>query len=261
MNAIYPEYRKWPKERYRGGDGILVGSDSVQEWLLPWWHRNYIRHNSYPITWIDLGMSPQMRSWCKERGELVVLRIADIFVKPREEVSTENQALWEDRFGVAFWNCREAWFKKPAAFLQTPYERTIWIDSDCEIKGSIAPLFEYCKLPTPISMRSTPHLSPTGALIYNSGVVPYRWGLSYMEKWVDWSFESNEEYMSDQDILSEIIFQEGHPIKELSNVYHRFRSEPTEDAVIVHWTGSNGKRMIEHQLIKERLENSFHALS
>ena len=256
---LYPEYRKWYAQRYRGGDGILIGSDSTQEWLLPWWHQNYIRHNSHPITWIDFGLTPEMHAWCKKRGNVIVIRIADIFVAPQEELSADCYSLWEERFGKAFWSCRDVWFKKPAAFLQTPYERTIWIDADCEIKGSIAPLFDLCNPPIPFAMRSTPHRSPAGDLIYNSGVVPYRWGLLLMEKWVEMAFESNNSFMGDQDILSQIIADDKIPIREIPDTYHRFRNEPEEGAILIHWTGANGKKVIEHRWIKERLESSFQA--
>lgn len=251
MRELYSQYRKWAKGRYRGGDGVLVASDSTQEWLLPWWYENYHRHNHYPITWIDLGLTPQMRKWCEERGELVILQIADIFVSSQEELSPDDYALWEERFGTAFWKCRNAWFKKPAAILQSPYERTIWLDTDCEVRGSVTPIFEFCN---PFSMRKIAHLSPFGDPIYNSGVLPYRWGIPCFEKWACLSFDANEKYMGDQDILSQIIVDEKISIPELPDSYHRYyRVDPEEGALIIHWLGSNGKRILEHKMIKERL--------
>ena len=78
-----------------------------------------------------------------------------------------------------------------------------------------------------------------------------------MEKWVEISFESTETFMGDQDVLSQIVADEKIPIREISDVYHRFRSEPEEGSIIYHWTGANGKKVIEHKLVKERLEHSF----
>ena len=116
---IYLEYRRWGKKRVPDGDGVLLGSDSAQEWLLPWWWEHYSQFNHHPVTWVDLGMTEKMQNWCRERGSLIRLRVADIFVTPQEEIAEKDAAYWENVCGFAFWNCRNAWFKKPLAFLQT----------------------------------------------------------------------------------------------------------------------------------------------
>ena len=255
MTVLYREYRKWPSDLYRGEDGVLVGADAAQEWLLPWWWKHYTLHNSHPVSWVDLGLSPSMRDWCKDRGELLVLRIADIFVASREEIAPQYASQWEEQFGITFWQCRNAWFKKPAALLQTPYERTLWIDVDCEIRGSLTPLFALCDPPISISMRIDRYSTSAGDPIYNSGVISNRRGLPLMENWAELAFDCNAQFMGDQDILSHIIAKEKVSVRPLPSIYHRFRSEEEEGAIIIHWTGPHGKQAIQHKLIQEHLEN------
>jgi hypothetical protein len=251
---IYPQYRKWP-DKIPCGDGILVGSDLAQEWLLPWWWDNYRKHNDHPVTWVDLGMTEKMRDWCRERGELIRLLVADIFVAPQEEVSPENTAYWQEHYGTSFWACRDAWFKKPAAFLQTPYQRTIWIDSDCEVRGPLTPLFDYADHPSGISLCEDLYPLRRTPPVYNSGVVVYRWGLPLITTWAKLAFDKSAHFMGDQDILSKAIHDHKIDIVPFSGAYNRSRRDPEEGAIVVHFHGSNGKKMIQAQLICSRLDD------
>jgi len=250
---LYPEYRKWNPKRFRGGDGVLVGSDSAQEWLLPWWWDHYKRHNHHPVAWIDLGLSEKMKDWCRERGELIRLLIADIFVASKEEVAPSNVAYWERSDGMNFWNCRNAWFKKPFSILQTPFQRTLWIDSDCEIRGSIAPLFDLADHPSGLALRPEEFPSKKGDILYNSGVIPYRWGLPLIEQWASRAMDENHQFIGDQDVLSQILVDQKIEIGELPEIYNRSRLQTEEGALILHWHGLNGKKVIESKLIQQRL--------
>lgn len=51
--------------------GILVGCDQNQEWLLSWWWDQYSAHNSYPVVFVDFGMSKTGVAWCNERGTCI----------------------------------------------------------------------------------------------------------------------------------------------------------------------------------------------
>lgn len=254
MIPLYSEYSTWRKERYQGGDGVLVGCDATQEWLLPWWWNHYSRHNLHPVLWIDLGLTEKMKEWCRKRGTLITLRIADIFVVPREEILSEHASVWENQFGIAFWNCRNAWFKKPFAFLQTPFKRSIWIDTDCEVKGSISPLFSYADHPSGLAMRPETYCWRENEPLFNSGVVVFQWGLPCIELWAQWALEKSDQFAGDQDILSQILLEKKISIPHLPDRYNQSRRDLTEEALILHWHGSNGKKIIESKLIQERLD-------
>jgi hypothetical protein len=53
--------------------GIIVGCDANQEWLLPWWWDHYCKHNSYPVAFVDFGMSEAALAWCQEKGQCISL--------------------------------------------------------------------------------------------------------------------------------------------------------------------------------------------
>ncbi len=54
-----------------GKEGILIGCDRNQEWLLPWWWDHYSAHNAYPVAFADFGMSKKALAWCREKGKML----------------------------------------------------------------------------------------------------------------------------------------------------------------------------------------------
>lgn len=240
---MYEEYRRWRTSPVRDEKGIVVATDQTQEWLLPWWWENYRKHNDYPVAFVNFGMSFEKKAWCKERGELIPLFVADIFVKEKEEIDPSICADWEKEFGTKFWPCRNAWFKKPLACLQSPFKHSIWIDLDCEIRASLAGLFERIRTVSLVKERSGP------PAIYNSGVILFNHGHPLIEEWADQSFEKNQSFAGDQDILSHIIAEKKYPVDELPACYNWSRyHEDHPDVVIHHWHGEFGRSVIRHQI-------------
>ena len=74
----------------------------------------------------------------------------------------------------AFWQCRNAWFKKPLACLQSPFKRTIWVDLDCEVRRELGELFALGEQSLALTQDAFVAYS-TSYPIYNSGV-PFREG-------------------------------------------------------------------------------------
>jgi len=72
-----------------------------------------------PLAVIDLGLSAAQRAWCADRMQL--LQMPPLVVPPT----------------VPRW---QAWNK--ACYLRVrPFERTLWLDSDCFVVGDLRPLF------------------------------------------------------------------------------------------------------------------------
>ncbi len=224
--------------------GILVGCDSHQEWLLPWWWKHYSATNSYPVAFADFGMSEKAQKWCSERGMLISITIDCYSVAPKEKIAPSIIFEWEKSFSP-FWESRNAWFKKPFAMLKSPFCRTIWTDLDCEIKSSLDPLFSYVHPKSKMGLtRIREPLEMAEWAIYNSGVIVFEQS-SLLESWAHRSFHQNDRYLGDQDILSHLIFEMGLEVGELPPCYNwqMCRGYPLH-AVICHWSSQWGKEIL-----------------
>ena len=256
---IDPAYRTWRSRELREDDGIIVGSDQLQEWLLPWWWENYTRHNRYPVSFFDFGLSAEKKKWCQSRGDLMTLPVSDVFVKDRDGVHSTLVENWENYFGENFWGYRKTWFKKPLACLQSPYRRTIWIDMDCEVRKPLKKLFDALKPPKSVALvrdcfadqYATSSLFP----IYNSGVVAFQRGAPLIQEWADQSVERNNEFRGDQDLMSKIIFEKGVNVCEMPKIYNWNVGDGVHSKVVIcHWLGDIGKAILRNQIVLKDLE-------
>ncbi len=239
--------------------GIVVGSCGVTEWLLAWWYHHYALHNSYPITFVDFGMSEKAKAFCKEKGNLIPLK-SENFVIQKESVEEHLRELWEKIYSKEFWPCRKAWFKKPLAMHLSPYEETLWLDLDCEVRGPLNPLFDHLENnPLKISVAKEPEkvqvfelekgLILPGEITFNSGVVAFSKHSPVIAEWVEKSLKSNHKYIGDQHILSRILFNKDFTFKELSPLFNwNMRLGPNPEALVLHFVGPSGKAQIQEKI-------------
>lgn len=247
--------RKPEKETY----GVIVGCTEDQAWLLPWWWMNFRLFNSHPVTFVNFGdMQERTIKWCMKRGSLIHLNKENDFIVGREKVSDELAKTWENK-NFSAWLLRKAWFKKPFALLESPYEITVWMDIDCQTRGSIDPLFtNYLKNATialaPESVTQQMLNIKEGILkpdetMYNAGVIVYRHGASIIENWAIKSLTENQFHLGDQQLLNRILHQDKVVFDILPDIYNWATEDGlNRDAVILHWWGAN-KMHIKH-LIK-----------
>lgn len=144
---------------------------------------------------------------------------------------------------------RSAWFKKPFALLQTPFEVTCWIDLDCAIKGCLEPLFnslgDVAQIALVRELEETQdkdleqqYIFP-GEVSYNSGVIVFRREAEVVHLWVEAALKQNDRFMSDQGVLSRVIFLYDIPLVELPSIYNWFRILGlNSEAVIIHYSQS-----------------------
>src|SRR3989344_4082771 len=242
-------YLRWRTLNLRKEDGILVGADITQEWILPWWWEHYQKHATHPVAFVDLGLSFPMKEWCRERGELICLRVVDDFVKEKEEVDPQVAKALEEDVGKQFWDCRKAWFKKPLACLQSPFRRTVWIDVDCEIRGKFQKLFDYAEKAPGIALAKDQCDSAEHYPIYNSGVIVFRRDIELIVKWARRSLELNHAFRGDQEVLSKMIAEENIAISEIPLIYNWSRCQKDHTpALLLHWHGVYGKFVIRSQM-------------
>lgn len=219
-------------------NGVIVASDQGQEWLLPWWWDHYRSRNDFPVAFVDFGMSEKAKRWCRKRGALIPFNGPKNFVTKIEDPELIQK--WEGVYGKNVWTLREAWYNKPFAMLQSPFEKTVWTDLDCEIVGSIAPLFALEKVAV-ARERSVIE----GDIGYNAGVVVFPKDSPSIKKWTEVCAASNHLHLSDQDILTALIDEGSLDVIELPDIYNwRMKFGVNFGAVIIHWVGGWGKEMI-----------------
>lgn len=233
-------------------NGILIGCDRNQEWLLPWWWEHYRAHNSLPVAIADFGgLSERTIQWCRDKMTHLPID-SELFLK---EVDPSSQQIWQERCGEGIWPFRRAWFHKPLAFLATPFERTCWLDLDCEVRGSLEGIFqlppcEIAILPEAEEIQEKDreaHLLLPGEINYNSGVVLFRKKGAILHHWLREVLERNHRYIGDQNALSRAIYLHEPSLVKLPAIYHWKKGlPPNPEAVVIHHFGAWKIDLIQH---------------
>ncbi len=226
--------------------GIIVGCDEKQEWLLKWWWEHFSKHNNYPVAFVDFGMSANALSWCKTKGE--VISIVPLLQETKSVPSFEKE-LWEIAFGKEdLTQLRSAWFKKPLAMISSPFPQSVWIDLDCEIRGNLSPLFDFLTDEIDIALTAEKRMtlfSPGDQVNYNSGVIVFKNQSDFLQKYVEATHLEKENYLGDQEILSLTIAHYETKVGELPDIYNwDWQRGPSEEALIFHYMRSEGKEKI-----------------
>lgn len=230
--------------------GVIVGCDRNQEWLLPWWWEHYSAHNSYPVAFADFGLSKKALAWCRKKGICLKLPFFDIV--PEANLSSSTKDRWENHYGKGIWFCRSAWFKKPLCLLHSPFSLGLWIDLDCQINGSLEPLFNSLIIGAEMALVREPDLVQKldeqqgfllpGEINYNAGVVVFRQNAPILHHWLEEAAKRNQEYVSDQPALCRAILAQKPHLIELPSAFNWVRAlGPNPAALIYHFTGGAGK--------------------
>lgn len=222
--------------------GIVVGSDQTQEWILPWWWKRYTKFNTLPVVFFDFGMSEAAKNWCRERGQVIPLPYS-IEPCPPSGVSKKMREQWTCDYDERIWVARKCWFQKPRALLQSPFKKSIWVDLDCEILGDLSPLFAYTPLAAALDAREG----------VNTGVLVFEQDHPLLQKWATFAIANTHLFAGDQDALNALLKNEA--INILPQIYNwRASSGHNPDARIIHWLGPFGKEMIS---LASSLENDL----
>lgn len=200
--------------------GIVTGCDAAQEWMLPWWFEHYSKNNSYPVVFADFGMSNAGLEFCRKRGRII---------------SISGQF-------------KESWFKKPLAILNSGLAKFIWIDLDCEIRGDLNPIWQFCDkigLTLDVKRNDLARLYSCQALA--TGVVCGTHGNELIERWADEC--GMQQLRGDQEVLNHILGSDRSLVNIMPPEYQWLRLQGDKPGVLImHWTGSNGKTIIKKQM-------------
>lgn len=240
--------------------GILVGANQKQEYLLPWWWEHFSKCNTYPVAFADFGMSAKAQAWCKEKGALITIPKAPI-AEPMlidKNLADSWKKRWKERGEEEnLWELRKVWFKKPLAHSFSPFERTLWLDLDCEVRKNLQPLFDIPLTPSKFAIM------PSGSTLcaqvakegktetqeilhYNSGVILFERHSSLLDLWIRALEQGSQVAQTEEDLLSLLISIFQIEVTPLPTGYNweilRLGSNP--DASIYHWMGERGKKAI-----------------
>lgn len=193
--------------------GIIVGLNAKIEYLLPFFYINLRLHTDLPITFFDFGMSMLGREFCQKRGEVIAI----------------EDSLYQNNSELTGQKIKQAWFKKPLACLLAPYEKNLWLDLDCLVKGSVSEIFDVLNDHIDMTMirEYDIHIEEFKAAIplipvYNSGVLCFKKNTTYIQKWIQDCHKYDLEVCGDQEILSFSIFDAPQKFKELEPRFNYF---------------------------------------
>ena len=225
----------------RASSCVLVGISRHIERLLPWFWHHLRLHSGIDVVFADFGMTEKGLLWCKKRGEILTLPLEE----PERKIS----------------KIQRLWFKKPLACSCSSYEKTLWLDIDCEVRFDVSEIFSLCENPYGIALAK----DPAGCMkktVYdeeeykmhlakgvNSGVIPFLKDTPIISLWIDELKQNSLLYRGDQDALSYVVSRLDTPIDKMPQEMNWLGSMGSNpNALIYHWHGLEGKSHIVKEL-------------
>jgi hypothetical protein len=195
--------------------GVLVFADKNVEWQLDWWFYHYSKYNSFPVLFVDTGMTEAGATFCKARGSY--LKLPPIELK--------------------------GWFLKPFVLKMTTFQKTIYMDVDVEVRGSIYDMFDYEGFA--ISKDKLNNFSKVKEPV-NTGVIVYEHGHPLIDEWCHDTIHKWHSFRSDQDVLDRVE----KTYTEIPHNIHWLRiMGENKRALLYHHTGPVGKKNIRDAMV------------
>ena len=202
---------------------FITGCDKNTEWMLPWFIKNFTKHNTLPLMVFDFGMSPEVSQMVNA-----------------VKVSGQDAG----------------WFKKPKAMIQaTKYGKSIcWLDTDCHVQGNIESVFDYIE-PNKIAMvEDVPWSTRRKEKWHNSGVVAFSDRPNILDEWA--TAVATNPQIGDQEVLHELVKSGMRRMIHITDLPRKFNTlrldvqdgTAPSDTVIMHWTGHKGKDIIRKMM-------------
>ena len=148
---------------------FVVGVDHNMQDLIPWWYENVKNyHPDIHITIADFGLTESALDWISGRVDKII--------------TYERHP-------------RYAWFYKPQAMLECPYEYTCWLDIDCEVLMPVEEIFDF---PTDERMALTVDVA-RGDFWWATGVNVVKGKPKILQDWAHNTMRSD--LRGDQEVL------------------------------------------------------------
>ncbi len=208
------------------GKVVITGCDSNTAWMLPWFIKNYKKHNDIPLIVCDFGMNEEQLN-----------SLQDVVIYPLNNTSNV---------------C--AWFKKPEALLEITAVKKVWLDTDCEVLGNLEPIFKSLYTKVLNMVIDHPWSQRSGEKWHNSGVVGVFDKPPILYDWYA-NCRKNVEQRGDQEVLHVMKKDWGfmNYVHDLPHQYNVLRldiqdNNVPKDPLIFHWTGPKGKEIIRKKM-------------
>jgi len=221
-HASDAELLRWTTAQHFAQLGVITGADQSAEWMLPWWLGNLRKHNpGIPVAFADFGMSPGMVEFCGKHGPVYPIR-------------------WR----------KGGWFNKPFACLNSPFLRTVWLDTDCEVKADIARLFSLSGKALGVTADPhTPFVAQDGRPVAQTGVLAFTRGDALVLDWAKALCVG--EHRGDQEALNALLSVGDPRVAFLPREWQWLRMDNRAgdpNAKIIHWTGPEGRKIIREKM-------------
>ena len=207
-------------------EAYVTGCDNTQEWMLPWFLKNFKKNNNKPLIFANFGITDLTMQIVRENVHAVM-----------DLTNTEEKG----------------WFKKPLSMLKSPSKKTVWIDTDCEVRENTDDIFDLIEPEKLLMAKDEPWIWRRGHLWHNSGVVGFQDKPVILYQWVK-AVKQNP-LDGDQEVLDKILspITKIKYITDLPNKYNVLRLQLEKDGYggevkIAHWTGQKGKIKISEMV-------------
>ena len=207
--------------------------------MLPWWWTHFESHNTLSVAFVDLGMTPKMKTWCQGKGAVIGLDAPRHFVFDKSLIAPELTSFWEETAGKDFWEGRDIQFYQPFALQQSPFNETLWVGLDCEVTGNLKPLFSKVHAYSKIALTKSQEQYQTHLMaVHRTSPILSRW--AELCQW------HNNRYIDGAEALTTLIQEEEVEVAELANRVSGLGPE----ALIFHWGGKWGKEVIRRTVFE-----------
>ena len=142
---------------------------------------------------------------------------------------------------------------KPRAIASSPFQFTVFLDLDCEVRSSLDKLFSWSTRGLVMGKDRYP-FSNYGKLFrrdhfFNSGVIAVHQSHVVIPRWIEATEHLHDKLRGDQEILNLTIYENEIPVVVLPEHFHQLRLDGDHpEAKIMHWTGEAGKAEIQNRL-------------
>lgn len=221
-------------------EGILTGCDQSHEWMLKMWWYYYSKTNTYPVTFVNFGMSKSAELWCEKRGTVLTPKAPKNLIAQKKDIPSRRWKKWEKTYTDIIWTKRPIWFLKPHAVYQSPFKKSIWLDLDTFVIKPLTPLMEASD-ETGIAMCHC-----YDQFNFNTGVISYQTSLPLIKQWADTTHTLNHQFIGDQETMNYLIQTQKIPVKIMPSIFNqRFQYGISKETFIIHFTGAFKKELFE----------------